>query len=249
MFRRTPKVAPPGVAPPTGFRSAPPAPAAGAPFGATLHDATVRMEKQEAKTSTSLARVTTELEAAKAELRRCTASGAPASSQALYKKRVLHKMRERNMLQAQLGHASNRAFNMQQVVAAKEGMESARDTVAIMQAGQAELKSLHAAVDIDKAQDVMDDMADTLADVEDVNETLSYDIGTAVVDETELEAEMDGLEAELAGGTASYVPAAPPVAVPSYAGGVAASSPGVPSYAASYAASSASESPYAAPQR
>lgn len=249
MFRRTPKVAPPGVAPPTGFRSAPPAPAAGAPFGATLHDATVRMEKQEAKTGASLARVTTELEAAKAELRRCTASGAPASSQALYKKRVLHKMRERNMLQAQLGHASNRAFNMQQVVAAKEGMESARDTVAIMQAGQAELKSLHAAVDVDKAQDVMDDMADTLADVEDVNETLSYDIGTAVVDETELEAEMDGLEAELAGGTASYVPAAPPLATPSYPGGVVASSAGVPSYASSYAASSASESPYAAPQR
>eukprot|EP00168_Porphyra_purpurea_P006737 TRINITY_DN182_c0_g1_i7.p4 TRINITY_DN182_c0_g1~~TRINITY_DN182_c0_g1_i7.p4 ORF type:complete len:194 (-),score=53.05 TRINITY_DN182_c0_g1_i7:1171-1752(-) len=128
-------------------------------------------------------------------------------------------MRERNMLTSQLGHVANRAFNMQQVVAAKEGMESARDTVAIMQAGQSELKALQAAVDIDKAQDVMDDMADTLHDVEDVNEALSYDIGSAVVDDAELEAEMDGLEAELAGGTASYVPAAPPLAVPSYGGG------------------------------
>jgi len=220
------------------------------PFGATLHDANVRMEKQESKTNADLTRVTAELEAAKAELRR-----APPSAQALYKRRVLHKMRERNMLTAQLGHVANRAFNMQQIVAAKEGMESARDTVAIMQAGQSELKALQASVDIDKAQDVMDDMADTLNDVEDVNEALSYDIGTAVVDDAELEAEMDGLEAELAGGTASYVPAAPPVAVPSYVGGgmpagsgVPASS-GVPSYASSYAASVASEPPYAAPQR
>lgn len=248
MFRRGGKAAPAGVTPPTGYRSAPPAPAAGAPFGTTLHNANVRMEQQEAKTGASLNRVTAELEAAKAELRRCTAAGAPPSSQALYKKRVLHKMRERNTLQAQLGQVASRAFNLQQVSAAKEGMESARDTVAIMQAGQAELKALQASVDVDKAQDAMDDMADTLADVEDVNEVLSYDIGAAVVDDAELEAEMDGLEAELAGGTASYVPAAPPLAVPSYGGGAAAGA-GVPAYAASYAGSSASESPYAAPQR
>lgn len=115
-------------------------------------------------------------------------------------------LKRKKMYENQRDGMMQRAFNMEQTQFAIDGMKEAKEHVEVMKAGIKDMKTMMTEMDLGEIEDLTDDMADMLADTNEINELLarSYDTYEAV-DEKDLDAELAGLDDELGLGDASAV--------------------------------------------
>lgn len=119
----------------------------------------------------------------------------------MYKKRAIQALKKKKMLENQSGQVMNQQFNMDQVRNAAGSVKDAKDTMAGLESMNKEMRKEMKSVNIDKLEDVQDDMEEILQDTEEIQESLgrSYMVGDQV-DDAELEAELDGIEEDLFAG-------------------------------------------------
>ncbi|KDO18501.1 hypothetical protein SPRG_16177 [Saprolegnia parasitica CBS 223.65] len=129
------------------------------------------------------------------------------------KQRALQTLKRKKMYEQQRDSLSAQSFNIEQATFAIETAKDSLDTVSAMKTATAQLKAEHKKFNFEELENTQDDMADLLEDMNEIQDILgrSYGIGQDI-DESELEAELEGLEDEWAMEEA----AAPVDATPSY---------------------------------
>ncbi|KAJ0400189.1 hypothetical protein ATCC90586_009325 [Pythium insidiosum] len=151
------------------------------------------------------------------------------------KQRAMQTLKRKKMYEAQRDNLTAQSFNLEQVpltlsvqlrregsneqrgVQATFAIETSKDTIATvsaMKSAAVQLKAETKKINLNELEDMQDDMADLLEDMNEIQEIMgrSYGIGTDI-DESELEAELEGLEEEWAEEEANAVEAD---ATPSY---------------------------------
>mmetsp|Transcript_103647 Transcript_103647/g.288748 ORF Transcript_103647/g.288748 Transcript_103647/m.288748 type:complete len:246 (-) Transcript_103647:53-790(-) len=122
------------------------------------------------------------------------AKGGAASS---IKMRATQALKRRKMYTQQRDAIMATSFNVEQTNFAIQSAKDTADTVSAMSSAAVALKAEHKKIDIDKVEDIQDDLADLMADAEEINELMgrSYGLDTEV-DEGELDDELAALEDE-----------------------------------------------------
>eukprot|EP01136_Pigoraptor_vietnamica_P039079 Opistho-1_new@109255 len=141
------------------------------------------------------------------------------------KQRALRVLKQKRMYENQRDQLMQQSFNMEQANFATQTLKDTVTTVDAMKTGVKEMKKQFKNINIDKVEDIQDEMEDMLDQANEIQESLSrsYGIGDDV-DDAELEAEFDALGDEIADADSSYLdeatsaPAAP-TAEPTAAGG------------------------------
>ena len=114
------------------------------------------------------------------------------------KRRAMQVLKRKKMYEKQRDQLAAQSFNLEQVNFTMDTLKDTATTVEAMKEGAKTLKQQYKEINIDEIEDVQDDLADLMADAEEVQDVLgrSYDIGEDV-DEDELDAELAGLDDEL----------------------------------------------------
>ena len=126
--------------------------------------------------------------------------------------KALHVLRRRKMYDQQLGNVMNQQFNIDQVQFTSESIASTIDTMAALKEAtavqQAEMKKL----DMNKMEDLFDDLADMMADQEEIQEVMSrsyqveYDESALLDELAELDEEIVNEQLSDGFNVPSYVP-------------------------------------------
>jgi charged multivesicular body protein 5 len=87
----------------------------------------------------------------------------------------------------------NQSFNIEQQNMAIQSMKDTKTTVQAMQMGLKEMKKEYKKVDLNKIENLQDDLADILEQANDVQDVMSRTYGMPEVDEDELDAELAAL--------------------------------------------------------
>lgn len=172
--------------------------------GPTITEHIGNLEKKVPELDAKINSIDKELVGLKAQLAKL-----PPSRQAPIKQKALQLLKRRKMYEAQRGQVQTRAFNMEATSFAIDNVKGAQEQFKVMQRATAELKKEQAGIDMGALEDMHDDMQDMLADNEELNEIMgrSYDTYDGV-DEADLDAELEGLEGDLAQVEAAAPPAA-----------------------------------------
>ncbi|KAF0742386.1 hypothetical protein Ae201684_002660 [Aphanomyces euteiches] len=115
------------------------------------------------------------------------------------KQRALQTLKRKKMYEQQRDATAAQSFNIEQASFAIETAKDSLDTVAAMKSAAVQLKAETKKFNFSELEDVQDDMADMMQDMSEIQEILgrSYGLGQDI-DESELEAELEGLEDEWA---------------------------------------------------
>lgn len=118
------------------------------------------------------------------------------STHTMYKRRALQAMKQKKSLEQRLAMNTNATFNLEQVRDAKYMQQDHIAMAQNLKAVKNELVAGQQHVNVDEIEDLHDDMQEALEDVHETQEVLgrSYDVDH--VDEAELEAELNELEAD-----------------------------------------------------
>jgi charged multivesicular body protein 5 len=128
------------------------------------------------------------------------------------KQKALRVLKQKKTYEAQREMLSNQSFNIEQQNMAIQSMKDTKTTVQAMQMGLKEMKKEFKKVDLNKIENLQDDMADILEQANEVQDVMSRTYGMPEVDESELEAELEALGDELATDTdTSYLDSVPSV--------------------------------------
>ncbi|KAI8060322.1 Snf7 family, partial [Gongronella butleri] len=113
--------------------------------------------------------------------------------------RALRVLKQRKGYEAQRDHLQQQSFNMEQAQMTTENLRGVMATVDAMQTANKEMKRQYKNINVDKIEQMQDEMEDLLAQSSEVQEMLgrSYDLPDDV-DEDDLAAELDALGDELA---------------------------------------------------
>jgi charged multivesicular body protein 5 len=87
------------------------------------------------------------------------------------------------------------SFNLEQANFTVESLRSTAETVTVMKTAAKEMKQNMKAMNIDKVEDLRDELAELMEDSNEINEVLSRSYGTPeYLDEADLEAELGMLQ-------------------------------------------------------
>lgn len=128
------------------------------------------------------------------------------------KRRAVQALKQKRMLDSQVAAASNAVFNLEQVKDVRDQIDFQQQQAAAIKASHSALQTAQGQVDLDEIENLQDDITDTMADVNEVSESLGRTYETEPIDETELMAELEGFENE----DFAAVSAAAPQTAPSY---------------------------------
>lgn len=113
---------------------------------------------------------------------------------AAVQQRAIRVLRQKRMYEAQLEQLAQQTFNMEQSMMVTENLRNTMTTVDAMQQANRELRRTYGKIDIDRIEQVQDDMEDLLDQSSALQETLSRSYGVPEdIDEAELEAELEAL--------------------------------------------------------
>ena len=152
------------------------------------------------------------------------------SSYNVAKRRALQALKQKKVLDAQAAAASNAVFNLEQVKDVRDQIDFQMEQAAAIKASHQGLQAAQAKIDLDELEELQDDIADTMQDVNDVSEALGRTYEAEPVDESELMAELEGFENDDFASVSAA--AAPSVGASSYA--TPAPVPGQAAAASSY---------------
>ena len=108
--------------------------------------------------------------------------------------RAIRVLRQKRMYEAQMEQLVQQSFNMEQSVMVTENLRNTMATVDAMQQANKNLKKTYRNVNIDKIEQIQDEMEDLMEQSGALQETLARSYATPDdIDETELEAEREAL--------------------------------------------------------
>ena len=108
--------------------------------------------------------------------------------------RAIRVLRQKRMYEAQMEQLVQQSFNMEQSVMVTENLRNTMATVDAMQQANKNLKKTYRNVNIDKIEQIQDEMEDLMEQSGALQETLARSYATPDdIDETELEAELEAL--------------------------------------------------------
>lgn len=135
----------------------------------------------------------------------------PGPAQNRIKQRAMQVLKKKRMYENQRDQLGGMAWNMEQADFAQQNVATAINTAAAMKGGVAALKDQMKAVDLSEIEDGVDDMAELLEEVEEINTAMSRSYGVDdEIDMAELEDELAALDEQIAleeESSASEVPA------------------------------------------
>ena len=165
------------------------APAAPAP---TLGDASKTLEARTDTLDARIAKLDKELFEYKKQLKNAKGTAAAA-----IKQRAMGVLKRKKMLEKQRDSTAQQAFNLDQTAFTIESMKTTVQTVAAMKEGAKTMKKEFKAINIDKIEDVQDDLADLMLDAEEINDVMGRAWGVPDdVYEEDLDAELAALDEE-----------------------------------------------------
>lgn len=119
-------------------------------------------------------------------------------SKNMVKQKALRVLKQKRMYENQKGQLDQQAFNMDQSNFALQGMKDTQVTVAAMKDGLKVMQREYKKMDIDKIEDLQDQMEDMLDMNNEIQEAMSRQYDTPDdIDEADLEAELAGLGDDL----------------------------------------------------
>ncbi|KAJ8906913.1 hypothetical protein NDN08_003397 [Rhodosorus marinus] len=185
---------------PANFYAQAPAPAAPGPnVSSVQHNLDVRI----ATLTEKIKKCDMELIRQKQELKQCKKD---SSQYNMAKQRASRMLKQKRTLEMQLDQTFKQQVNVDAVSMAVEQMKEAKDTISIMESTNKQLAKEIKKVDLDKAENLQDDLEDILNQTNYISETLGRDYTVDGVNEEDLEAELDGIEEDLFLNTGTEVP-------------------------------------------
>jgi len=114
------------------------------------------------------------------------------------KQKALRVLKQKRMYENQRDQMMQQSFNMEQSNFALQTVKDTQTTVVAMKMGLKEMKKEYKKININKIDDLHDEMEDMMDQANEVNEAMGRSYGMPDVDESELEAELDALGDEIA---------------------------------------------------
>ncbi|KAF3916485.1 hypothetical protein ABW20_dc0100620 [Dactylellina cionopaga] len=117
------------------------------------------------------------------------------------KTKALSVLKRRKQYETQRDQLMNQSWNMEQANMMTDNLKNVMTTVDVLKSTNQVLKKQYGKIDIDKIEQLQDEMADLLEVGNEINESLSraYNVPDDV-DESELDAELEALGAEVEAG-------------------------------------------------
>ena len=110
------------------------------------------------------------------------------------KQRALRIVKQKRMYEGQRDQLMQQSFNMEQANFTTQTLKDTAVTVDAMKAGMQEMKVANKKLNIDKIDDLQDELADMMEDANMIQESLGRTYGLPDdIDEEDLEAELEGL--------------------------------------------------------
>ncbi|KAL9558005.1 hypothetical protein MBANPS3_001105 [Mucor bainieri] len=119
-------------------------------------------------------------------------------NQKTVQQKALRVLKQKKLYEAQRDNLQQQSFNMEQAQMTTENLRNVMATVDAMQTANKEMKKQYKNVNLDKIDQLQDEMEDLMEQANEVQETLgrSYNLPDDI-DEDDLEAELDALGDEL----------------------------------------------------
>ncbi|WFD30502.1 Vacuolar protein-sorting-associated protein 60 [Malassezia sp. CBS 17886] len=109
--------------------------------------------------------------------------------------RAMRVLQQRRLYESQLGQLTQQSFNMEQSLMTSENLKNSMATVDAMQLANKQLRRTYGNFDVDKIENIQDEMEDLMEQSNALQETMSRSYGVPDdIDEAELEAELEALE-------------------------------------------------------
>jgi len=121
---------------------------------------------------------------------------AKKKSKAKDKRGALFNLKRKKMYEKQIDQIYGKKTNIDLQILALEGASSNKDVIVAMQAGARALQAAVAETNVDRVDEVMDDIQESMGLADELGEAISQPIGPAM-DEDELSAELAEMEGEM----------------------------------------------------
>jgi charged multivesicular body protein 5 len=118
----------------------------------------------------------------------------PGPAKASVQQRALRVLKQKKLYEAQRDKMASTQFNMEQVKFAQDSMVDTIATVSAMQDANKALRKQFKTLDVNKVEDLQDDMSDLLEQSEEIQSVLGRSYNLEDVDESALEDELRALE-------------------------------------------------------
>lgn len=114
------------------------------------------------------------------------------------KQRALNLLKQRRQIEAQKDQLESQSWNMSQAQMTTDNLKNTMVTVDAMKQTNKQLKKTYGKIDVDKIEDLQDEMLDLIEKSNDLQDTLaqSYDVPDEI-SESELDAELEALGDEI----------------------------------------------------
>merc|ERR1711910_241331 len=109
------------------------------------------------------------------------------------KQKALRLLKQKKQYVSQAENMRNQSFNMEQTLMATQTLKDTKTTMDAMKVGVKEMKKEFKNVNIEKIEDMQDELSDMLEDANEVQEVMGKAYGMPEIDEDDLEAELDAL--------------------------------------------------------
>lgn len=160
----------------------------------TLDDAMGNIDDRVASLDVKVAKVNSELAAYQGKLTKMR--DGPGKS--AIKQRAIKLLRQRKQLETQRDQLMSQSWNISQAQMTTENLKNTMITVDVMRQTNKELKKTYGKIDIDKLEDMQDEMLDLIDQSNELQAALgrSYDVPDDI-SESELDAELEALGDDL----------------------------------------------------
>lgn len=160
----------------------------------TLDDALGNIDERVASLDVKITKVNAELATYQAKLSKMR-DGPGKSS---LKQRAIKLLRQRKQLETQRDQLMSQSWNISQAQMTTENLKNTMITVDVMRQTNKELRKTYGKIDIDKLEDMQDEMLDLIDQSNEIQNALgrSYDVPDDI-SESELDAELEALGDEL----------------------------------------------------
>jgi len=113
------------------------------------------------------------------------------------KQKALRILKQKKMYENQRDQLGQQSFNMEQSNFAIQGMKDTQTTLSAMKLGLKDMKREYKKLDINKIEDMQDEMEDMLDMNNEIQDAMSRQYDSPDIDEADLEAELEALGDEL----------------------------------------------------
>jgi len=156
----------------------------------TLGDASKRLGERGESVEGKISKIDKELALVKRKLK-----GAKGSARDALRRKAADLLKRRKMYEKQAGNLSNTAYNIDQQQFTLDSMKDAQEISAAMKTASKQMKKEVKKVNLNKLEDLQDDIADYQLDAEEINDTLGRAMGFEdELDEDELDDELAALD-------------------------------------------------------